>query len=248
MGALIGGLRDVMKSLGESSTENVSTTSIERFASRTGFVHNGRGRPAIVLGPQVGVELGHPRTSSCALIATTSEPGIVSDGRVTRIGPDLDMLVDIPLVPLGQAVLVEVHAGSGPDPFELENTMFLTNRLPGYMVRSVPGRLWVRIDRETAVGGLNLNTVATALWFAYHTKFEDVKAVEVVFVTRNIEAVEALAPLALEAKARSGDHKKLVLNDEGELECAEESCDNCDERDVCGAAREILSSRRTGRA
>lgn len=248
MSPVVEGLREVVHGLGDIDDDVVGRITIDRFAELTGFVVEGRGRPTVVLGPQVGVELGHPKTSSRVVIATTSTTGLVEDGRITRIGPDLDTLVGTPFVPFGQALLLEVRPDSGPDPFELENTMLLTNRLPGYMVRSVPGRLWVRIDRDAIAGGMSFKTIATALWCAYHKGFDEVTAVETVFVTRSIDAVEALAPLALEAKARSGEHKKLVLNADGELECAEESCDICDERNVCDAAREILRSRRTRRA
>ena len=112
--------------------------------------------------------------------------------------------------------MLALRQGQAPDPFEIDNTQYLTRRLPGYMVRSVPGRLWVRISRKAEEAGLTLKTVGSALIAAYTHDFDAVEGAEVVFVTSCGEDVEALAEIANEAKILAGKHKKLVLGADGE--------------------------------
>ena len=49
--------------------------------------------------------------------------------------------------------MLAVKPGETPDPFETDNTQYLMHRLSGYMVRSVPGRLWVRISKAGRAAG-----------------------------------------------------------------------------------------------
>ena len=128
--------------------------------------------------------------------------------------------------------------------FELDGVQFLINRLPGYMVRSMPGRLWVRVSREGRARGLTLHTVAQALTAAYVSDFDEVEGLEILFVTSSLADVEMLAPIALEAAVVSGRHKKLVLSAEGDLECSELGCETCEEKPVCDDLREIVRQRR----
>ena len=214
------------------------------FARDTGFTPRRQGKPEVVLASDVAVELGHPLTASQAFILTTTDASLIRHRQVTRLGPDIDKTPSDRRLPFGQVILLALRDGSTPDPFELESAQFLINRLPGYMVRSIPGRLWVRVSKAGRASGLTLTTVANALFAAYETDFEDVEAVEVFFVTSSITDVEALAPIALEARVIAGQHKNLFLSPAGDLECSELTCESCDEKPVCDDLRDILKERR----
>jgi len=140
--------------------------------------------------------------------------------------------------------MLALRGGSNPDPFELESAQFLINRLPGYMVRAMPGRLWARVSKEARIRGMTLRTVAQALTAAYLGDFEEVEGLEILFVTSSVADIEMLAPIALEAEVISGRHKKLVLSAEGDIECSELSCETCEEKPVCDDLREIVRQRR----
>jgi hypothetical protein len=216
----------------------------EALADRTGYRPRRGGPAEVVLGGDVGVELGHPAVGSQSLVLLTEAPGLVAPGRVTLVGPDVGALPRGTRQPFGQAVLIQRRPGPPPDPFALETAQYLVNRLPGYMVRTVPPRLWVRISRQALAAELDLASVGQALVATYTRDFTEIAEVEVVFVTQSEEAVAALASIAREAAILAGRHKKLRLAPDGELECPDLDCDQCDEREVCDALRDVIIKRR----
>jgi hypothetical protein len=246
MAALIQRLQETVKTCGTAPvTQELGAVDVAALSARTGFVADGRGQPELVLAQQMAVELGHPQRASQSFVLLTSTPGLVAPGRVTRVGPDL-MALSGGSHGFGQVVLVQVAAGGEPDPFDLENAQYLTNRLPGYMVRSLPGRLWVRVGRPQLLAGLDFDTVGAALVATYGA-LAAVEAVEVLFVTSGDADVERLAPIATEAKILAGQHKKLTLSPDGEVECSDLDCDDCDEQETCDALRDVVVKRRRRR-
>ncbi len=247
---LMARLRDYLAARADRAT-TIILEPIDRdaFAAETGFAPRRQGKPEVVLGADVALELGHPSTASQALVVTTDRPELVRDRTFTRIGPELHAADPAagaggaPRWPFAQVVLIALAPDARPDPFELESTGFLIHRLPGYMVRSIPGRLWVRISRRGVDSGLTLTTVARALDAAFR-ELPGVAAVEVLMVTGDAADVAALAPIALEAQVLAGRHKKLALSIDGDLECSEMSCETCDEKPVCDDLRDVVRQRR----
>jgi CO dehydrogenase/acetyl-CoA synthase beta subunit len=205
-----------------------------------GFAERKKGKPEIVLAEDVAVELGHPSTVSQSVVLITFQQELIRQGQVSVVGPDLDELRNSDTHPFAQIVMLALRPSCVPDPFELENTQFLTNRLPGYMVRSVPGRLWVRISKRGQANGLTLKTVGSALITAYSGDFEEIEGVEVIFVTSCKNNVEEISQVAIEANILAGRHKKLVLGMDGKVECTELDCVNCEGKPVCDNLRDIV--------
>lgn len=226
------------------SIEPCANESREAFARRTGFVARRQGRADVVLASQTAVELGHPRTDSCAFVLATWQSGLVHDGRLSRIGSDFSALRPDVLHPIAQIVLLQLRSGPPPDPFGLDTAQYLINRLPGYMVRTVPGRLWVRVATSALRRGLSFSDVARALMFTYREEFPEVVGVEVVVASEGADRIQSLSPLATEAAILAGKHKKLVLQPDGDVECADLSCEACDEKPTCDALRDVVIKRR----
>jgi hypothetical protein len=65
-----------------------------------------------------------------------------------------------------------------------------------------------------------------------------------VFVTGNREVIGCLAQLALQAQAISGTHRKLALGADGDYQCTELACTDCENRSVCDEIRKIAVIRR----
>ncbi len=214
------------------------------LSRKFGFSGKRKGRPEVILGEDVAMELGHPATASQAIVLLSHKPGLVQTGRISIVGPDLDEMQSEGRHPFAQVVMLAVRPGQTPDPFEVDNTQYLMHRLSGYMVRSVPGRLWVRISKAGRAAGLTLKTVGSALIAAYTGDFEEIEGVEVVFVTSNSDDVNALSQISTEANILAGRHKKLVLGVDGEVECEELNCETCDEKPVCDSLRDIVIKRR----
>ncbi len=240
-------IETVRRGLSEAVKIEIGGAEPEELELTWGVTRRDQGKAEVLIGAQVAVELGHPETASRATVLTTYRADLIRHGRISRLGPDLPELPLRSRAPIGQIVMLGLEADARPDPFALEATQYLFNRIPGYMIRAVPGRLWVRVSRDGRRRGLDLSVVGRALMSAYLGEFADVRAVEVAFVTSGDEAVEALAPVVLESEARSGRHKRLILTPEGELGCRELSCETCSERAVCDAVRDIISRRRERR-
>ncbi len=214
---------------------------------RFGFAATGRGKPEVVLSEDVFVELGHPSEASLSTILATFDPGLVQHGRVTLVGPDLPSMPRGQRPSFAQVLILAVDHNDLPDPFSLENAQYLMHRLPGYMVRSVPGRLWVRVSDKGRAAGLDLFAVGSALISAFTSGFSGVKKAEVLFVTSFRDDVEALSEIAVEAAILSGKHKKLTLGLDGSVECTELNCDSCEEKPVCDSLRDVVVKRREER-
>jgi CO dehydrogenase/acetyl-CoA synthase beta subunit len=205
-------------------------------AREIGVSRRGEGPPSVVVGDSVGAEIGRPSAVSRTMVLTTRSSTLVEDGWVHCIGPDLDQATPERNLPFAQIVMLAHPSGKFLDPFELQSTGYLANRLEGYMVRTVPGRLWVRISREALDFGFTLGTLGAALLSAYRMDFPQVTAAEVVLATERLEDLDSISA---EAKVLSGQHRKLVMVESGVYECEDLDCDTCDEQEVCDALRDV---------
>jgi len=215
------------------------------LAHRFGFAEKRSGRAEVILAEETAVELGHPSTASLSIVLISYQPDLVEHGRISIVGADLDRMDGVR--PFAQVVMLAVGKDRVPDPFEVDNTQYLMHRLPGYMVRSVPGRLWARIGKKGRAAGLTLKIIGSALIAAYTGDFRGVEKAEVVFVTAGRDNVEGLAQIATEADILAGRHKKLVLGVDGEVECSDLDCESCEEQTVCDNLRDIIIKRRGGK-
>lgn len=247
MAPLIGRMRRFLAERQESIETCEAPYDLVTLQEKFGLAERGRRDPEIVLAKDMAVELGHPSTESQAIVLTSYQPELVRHGRISIVGPDVDEMERGCRRPFSQTVMLALRAAEAPDPFEMDRTQYLIRRLPGYMVRSVPGRLWVRISRKAQAAGLTMKTVGSALIAAYTRAFETVREAEVVFVTSCPEDVEALAQISHEANILAGKHKKLVLAPNGEVECTDLSCNTCEDRPICDNLRDIVIKRRIRR-
>jgi CO dehydrogenase/acetyl-CoA synthase beta subunit len=211
----------------------------QAFVDEIGLAPRGDGSPSVVVGDAVGAELGRPGCPSRAAVLATLETDLVNDGMVRYVGPDLDQICASDLVPLAQIIVLGCKSDQLPDPFELESTQYLANRLQGFMARTVPGRLWLRVSKEVIAAGFRLATLGCALIAAYKQDFKEVIGAEVVLVTGTTERVQALDSIAAEAKVLSGRHRKLTLVEGGEYECQDLNCDDCEEQETCDSLRDV---------
>lgn len=212
---------------------------IGRFHAEIGLSRKGEGEPTVVIGGNVGAELGHPDTVSHAIVLTTSDHEAVRDGLVQCIGPDLDRARPEDRLAFAQVVLASCDPEDLPDPFQLESTQYLANRLPGYMARTMPGRLWVRVGRRAIASGFRLKTLGFALISAFKMDHPGLRRVEAILVTGDPDRVFALDSIAAEARVAAGRHRKLVYVENGLYRCDDLNCETCEERSTCDALQDI---------
>ena len=200
----------------------------------------------IVLAEDTAVELGPPKRASMNAVLWTNEPGLVNDGRVLLIGPDLAE-VQGQERDYAQIMMLELEPGADADLFKLESIQYLSRRLPGVMARMMPGRLWLRVSKQAMKEGLCFPLLSGAFRESYQEQVPGVCKVESLFVTRDRSSVERFSALASEAKILSGQHKKIMLAADGEYECEDLDCGTCDDKEVCDEIREVVTIRRKKR-
>jgi CO dehydrogenase/acetyl-CoA synthase beta subunit len=199
----------------------------------------GAGPRNLVIGPDVGVELGHPKDASVSLIiwGESGQPG----GRVHRVGPDLPESEGRRL-PFAKVVLI---GGKG---FDAENTYERYRRLAsvrydvvleGYMMRAVSqvNREWSRVSREALAKGFTLEVLGGALVQAY-SALAFVDSVDILFVTSSRADVLTFQPVAervsrvIAAMNRMGEEMNF-------------DCDGCSYADVCQDVAGLRAMRRS---
>ena len=247
---LIHELRELVTELSEQWTPEVyeiqpDDKSLTRLAS-LGWAPSRPGG-AIVPADRTAVELGPPGLSSADLLLITAQNDLVHDGRVTILGPDLPGL-DGARAGWCQAVILAVDPVSGPQRFALENRRFHLNRLPGYMARSVPGRLWVRVDRDLMGRGFTLVDVGRALYAAYRLEDLPVSNCEALLAAGPEALVHPFEAIADKAQALARENLKLELAADGSYTCEDLDCEACDEKPYCDQIRDLIRHRREKRA
>ena len=197
----------------------------------------------IILKEDTFVELGNPSVASCAFVVWSDERAAVADGRITCIGPDIQHGEGRSL-PFGQVMIVsgtELEEEHYP---QLERTQYTSDQIEGYMLRSVPRRVWGRVSNDAAARGFCFETLGRSLMSVFRGMNPLVEATEVVFVTSSVEDVHELDDIAADVRKFSGELKKLVRQQDGTYDCTEYSCTTCDEKPVCDSIRDWIELRR----
>ncbi len=199
----------------------------------------------IILKEDTFVELGNPSVASCSFVVWSDEQSAVADGRITCIGPDIGESEGQSL-PLGQVVIVSGTGLQEEHYLELERTQYTSDQIEGYMLRSVPRRVWGRVSKEAAAKGFCFETLGRALMSIFRRKHPLVEAVEVVFVTSSREDVDRLDGIGADVRKFGGEVRKLVRQQDGTYDCTEYNCTTCDEKTVCDSVREWIKLRKKG--
>ncbi len=221
----------------ESAAEELAPLGWDE--GQAGFSH-------IVTLDRTAVELGPPSMPSLDILMTTNLTGLVDDGRVTLLGRDLPVLARDGDAKSGfvQALLLALSSDADPDRFALEKKRYLINRIPGYMVRSVPGRLWARIDHGLMEKGFSFYHLGCALYRAFQGEVEGVVSCELLFVAGEDTVVSALEDISKQARLLSRENKKLQLDPDGTYSCTELDCESCDEKPYCDEIRDLIKFRK----
>jgi CO dehydrogenase/acetyl-CoA synthase beta subunit len=206
-------------------------------------------REGIILREDAFVELGNPSIASSSFVVWSDELSAVVDGRITCIGPDIQQSEGQSL-PFGQVMIVsgsELETAHYP---ELERTQYTSDQIEGYMLRSVPRRVWSRVSKEAAARGFCFETLGRALMSVFRGKHPLIEATEVVFVTSSREDVVQLDAIGADVRKFTGELRKLVRQPDESYDCMEYDCDTCDDKPVCDSVREWTKLRRkkTGEA
>ncbi|MBW2702800.1 MAG: hypothetical protein JRF33_18415 [Deltaproteobacteria bacterium] len=187
--------------------------------SRFGFqkASDKRARPVIVTAEDMGLELGAPGLASISSLLWTNKKGLLEDG-IQTAGRDFPKAHGEALA-FGLLIMVQVDAGFDPTGPNFQSLKNLSNRLPGYMGRSMPGKLWVRLHRDLLAKGFSMSALGQCLALAYREAVPELRAVRVVLV--------------------SGENDLLKEMDS----CDDLDCSSCDEQETCDIIRDLIVRR-----
>jgi CO dehydrogenase/acetyl-CoA synthase beta subunit len=190
----------------------------------------------IILKHDTFVELGPPNRASCTIVLMIPETDLINDGRITLAGPDIQESSDKTL-PIGQVLMVAGTGLSDDHYMELEQCQYISNRLPGYMIRFVPRRMWSRVSKMAAEKGFSFEVLGRNLMAVYKYTMPLIQAMEVIFITSSDSDVSQLKDLV------KGDHKKSVQILKERYGCTSTvDCDECPYQPICEQIREMAES------
>lgn len=189
----------------------------------------------IVLRRDTGLELGGPRAESFSLLMWTNDAGLVEDGRITRIGPDLTQSAH-ECMPLGKIVIIcgaNFDETNAYDRFVEMSLAAYEVSLKGYMMRTAYQDMheWVRISSQALENGLGLHVAGRAILDACKRK-NYVRAAELVTVTSANRDVNELRAVSKDAVQYINAMRKM----------AEEmtfDCNTCEYQSVCDGVSEL---------
>lgn len=220
-------------------------------------VHNklAEGLP-VKVGPQAGsgvilkrdtfVELGNPEMGSCAFLMCTDKTSLIRDGRITLIGHDIQEAAFASL-PFGQ-VLMAGGEDLGDEEHEmLEQYQYISDKIEGYMIRSVPQRMWCRVSKEAAEKGFSFETLGRSLMAIFKSEVPDAQTVELIFVTSSKEDVQQLDDIAAQIRKIGKDIASKNWKEKGFdlVECTYGwDCNSCSDKTVCDDIRKLVTVRK----
>jgi CO dehydrogenase/acetyl-CoA synthase beta subunit len=201
---------------------------------------SGKGRN-VVLSDEMAVELGNPQMNSVSCLIWTEKPDLVSDGKITLIGPDIKESQGKSL-PFGKIVLVGVSGfdeESTYDKYKEMEAIRYSLDLKGYMIRAVSQyqREWSRISKEALQNDFSFDILGNALREEYLKK-SFVHAVEFLFVTSSGEDVIDLQEITKNVGRTINAMNKMLSE-------IESDCDECEYNDVCDEVEELKGMKKS---
>lgn len=209
-------------------------------AGRFGFrsIRDNEKKAYIVTAEETALELGSPRHESLVSLLWTEEPELIKEG-VWVSGIDLKD-IHKPQAEILIAVVVHVPPGFNPESTRFRSIVNLSNKIPGYMSRSVPGKLWIRISRGLLDKGFSSLSLGMIILHSFHDAVPGLGAVEVIVAAGESRLTAAFEPVYNLGRAYSGQNRKLSLDASGALECEDLVCTSCDEKVACDTIRDIM--------
>lgn len=213
-----------------------------KICSDLGYNSSGKRNAYIVLEEDTAVELGAPDKESLSITMWTSQRGTLAN-RLLTYGSDFERLTN-KSVSYIQIIMLEFEDGSQAVESDIARIKNLTNKLSGFMTRSMTGKTWIRIGKERLKQGFSLYALGQCLHKAYIDAIPGIKGMDIILITDRDEFIKTFKPVSEAAKIISGDNTKFRWVADGVVSCEELDCENCDDKATCDSINEMLAKRR----
>jgi len=199
--------------------------------------------PGIILRGETFVEVGNPIAGSVGLTMWTDDVGLVDDGRITLVGPDISESESNSMA-FAQVLVVGGETLSAADQGVLQQCQHVGDEVEGYMLKSTADSVWGRVSRDAAAVGFDFETLGRAYLHLLKTALPRASVAEVVFVTAGKAEVKSFTALAERSRATGTEMVTEVWRDQGfDVDCSLD-CSVCDSKPVCDDIREVLAGRK----
>ncbi len=198
------------------------------------------GNRNVVLGSDVGLELGNPKMLSVSFSMWTEDVGSIEDSRITLIGPGMAESMGKSL-PFGKVVIVGGRGFDEDNSYdryrEIDSIKYDID-LKGYMLRGVSQyrREWCRVSKDALKNGFSFDVLGTALIERFKQK-DFVEAAEILFVTSTSDDVAELTAISEYVAMIVGAMNKMI--EEMSLDCS-----SCEYLETCKDILELRKIRR----
>lgn len=213
-------------------------------ASRVGYLpdSNSKRKPCIVMAGDTAIEFGSPAHLSVPVLLWTKKE-VFTENRIWTLKRDLDEVKEGPVSFL-MTVMVQIDDKFDPSGQRFKSLLNLSNRIPGYMSRSVPGKMWVRIGRDLIKKNFSLCSLGQCIACSFFESVPDLKGIEIILAAGNDLMAEKFIDIQSREKAISGENKKLALEKDGTLSCEDLDCNSCEYKEDCDTIRDIIRKRK----
>jgi len=200
----------------------------------------------IILRGDTFIELGSPDVGSCSFFLWTNKPALISDRKITLVGPDIPESPGASL-PLGQVLMLGGQNLCEEDQSALERALIISDQIEGYMVKSVSQHTWGRVSNEAAQKGFCFETLGRGLMAIVKSALPKVEAMEILFVTSSKEDLQPLENMATQVQEIAQNIVRENWKAKGYNidECGfGGNCSDCGYRPVCDEVREVIADRK----
>ena len=238
-------LVDIIHRLTGNSTERFMEYPLDEGAEAAKFnlrASSEMKTPVIVTAADTALEIGSPRHRAVNTLLWTHRKGVVRN-RVLIGGIEIDRAMPGP-VTAGVCIMTEIEGSLDTNGPNFKALRHLSNMLPGFMIRSMPGKMWVRIHHDLIKAGFSSYSLAQCLAHAYSQSHPTISAVEIVVVMGMPDIVEEMESVDIRARIINGTNRNISLEEDGSLTCEDLDCTNCENMASCEIIREIIKKKK----
>jgi CO dehydrogenase/acetyl-CoA synthase beta subunit len=231
---------EVISETGKIITDSMASNEARELIYKGGVKWPIGERSAVILSSDCGLELGNPKDVSATALLYTENMSLVSNNRITLIGPEISESNEDRL-PFGKIVII------GASGFDAENThdrhmeMDLIKYkigIKGFMVKAMSqsSQEWCRISKESIKKGFDLSTLGSLLINEYR-KLDYVKTIEIFFITSKCPQMDIILRICDSAITIANAMKKI--NEDPLHECGA-----CGYENLCGTTEDLVEMKK----
>jgi CO dehydrogenase/acetyl-CoA synthase beta subunit len=199
----------------------------------------------VILQEETGLELGGMNKKSFLLIYPLREKNLLSDGRVTLIGPEIQNINESN-IDFGVLLLLKLKQAANQKFKDLSSFTFISNSIEGFSIRSIPRRFWSRISKSVLNKGFSFLFLANAIFYLYRVKFNDlIEAMELIFISSYSDSIDEFLSTSSDL-THSLNEKWLKKLDKWKkrIDCEYDwGCEICPYQIECYDIKKVLSAR-----